>query len=149
MVLQIPLASSVHSLTPPLRTPCSVQWMVASICICQALGRASQETAILGSYQQALLGIHNSAWDWCLYMGWIPRWESLWMAFPSVSVLHCGSIFPPMSIFLPLLRTEASILWFSFFLSFIWSVNCILGIHHSCPQILLQSNSDKNCMVFL
>jgi hypothetical protein len=29
----------------------------------------------------------------------------------------------------PLLsRTEASTLWFSFFLSFTWSVNCILGI---------------------
>jgi hypothetical protein len=34
-----------------------------------------------------------------------------------------------MGILLPLLRrTEVSILWSSFFLSFIWSVNCILGI---------------------
>jgi hypothetical protein len=49
-------------------------------------GRFSQETALSGSYQQALLGICNSAWLWCLYMGWIPRWSSLWMAFPSVSV---------------------------------------------------------------
>jgi hypothetical protein len=36
-------------------------------------GRASQETAISGSFQQALLGIHNTVWAWCLYMGWIPR----------------------------------------------------------------------------
>jgi hypothetical protein len=33
-----------------------------------------------------------------------------------------------MDILLPLLRrTKVSILWSSFFLSFIWSVNCILG----------------------
>jgi len=36
-------------------------------------GRASQETAISGSCQHALLGIHNSVWFWCLYMGWVPK----------------------------------------------------------------------------
>ena len=57
------------------------------------------------------------------------RWGSLWMAFPSVSAPHflCISLF--MCIVSPLLRrAEVSILWSSFFLSFIWSVNCILGI---------------------
>jgi hypothetical protein len=29
-------------------------------------GRASQETAVISSCQQALLGIHNSVWVWCL-----------------------------------------------------------------------------------
>jgi hypothetical protein len=48
-------------------------------------GRASQETAVSGSCQQALLGISNSVWVWCLHLGWIPSWSSLWMAFPSVS----------------------------------------------------------------
>jgi hypothetical protein len=48
-------------------------------------GRASQETAISDFHQQALPGIHNSIWVWWLYMGWTPRWGSLWMAFPSVS----------------------------------------------------------------
>jgi hypothetical protein len=48
-------------------------------------GRASQETAVSSSGQQALLGIHNSVWVWCLHVGWIPRWGSLCMAFPSVS----------------------------------------------------------------
>ena len=32
-------------------------------------GRAYQETAISGSCQQALVGIHNSAWIWWLFMG--------------------------------------------------------------------------------
>jgi hypothetical protein len=36
---------------------------------------------------------------------------------------------PHMSVLFPLLRNiESSIFWSSFFLSFIWSVNCILGI---------------------
>jgi hypothetical protein len=39
MGFQIPSAPLVLSLTPPLGTPCSVQWLAASIClyICQAL----------------------------------------------------------------------------------------------------------------
>ena len=57
-------------------------------------GRASQETAISGSCQQVLLGIHSSVWVWCLCMGWIPRWGSLWMAFPSVNASHFVSVFP-------------------------------------------------------
>ena len=40
-------------------------------------GTASQETAISGSCQQALVGIQNSVWFWWLSMGWIPRWGSL------------------------------------------------------------------------
>jgi hypothetical protein len=33
-----------------------------------------------------------------------------------------------MSILFPLLRIEVSTPWFSHFLSFMWFVNCILGI---------------------
>jgi hypothetical protein len=69
--------------------------LASSICLCIYLsgcGRASQETTILGSCQQALLGIHNSVWIWWRYMGWITRLGSLWMAFPSVSALHFVSI---------------------------------------------------------
>ena len=36
-------------------------------------GRASQETAISATYQQALVGIHKSVWVWWLDMSWIPR----------------------------------------------------------------------------
>ena len=45
-----------------------------------------------GSCQQALDGIHNSIWVWCLQMEQIPRWGSLWMTFPSVS----GPLFVPV-----------------------------------------------------
>ena len=51
------------------------------------------------------------------------------MVFPSVSAPIVVSIFPHMGNLFPFIRrTEVSILWSSCFLSFIWSVNCILGI---------------------
>jgi len=79
-------------------------------------GRVPQETAISSSCQQALPSIHNSIWVWQLYMGWIPRCDILWMAFPSVSAPYSVSIFPPVSILFTLLKsTEASTLWTSFF----------------------------------
>ena len=56
--------------------------------------RASQETAISDSCQQARLGISNSVWVCCLHMGRTPRWGSLWSAFPSVSALLFVPIFP-------------------------------------------------------
>jgi len=36
-------------------------------------GRAFQKTVISGSCQHTLLGMRNSVWVWCLYVGWIPR----------------------------------------------------------------------------
>jgi hypothetical protein len=91
--LQTSSAPSVLSLIPPLETPCSVQWLVANICLCICHGKASQETAISGSCQQALLGICNSVWVWCLYMGWIHRRGRFWMAFPSTSPLKFVPIY--------------------------------------------------------
>jgi hypothetical protein len=100
--------------------------------------RVAQETAISGSCQQALLGIHPSVWVWSLYVGWIPRWGSLCMAFPSVSAPHFVSIFPPLSILFPLLRRiEASTLWSDFLLRFTWPVSYILGILSFCANIHL------------
>jgi hypothetical protein len=55
---------------------------------------SSQETAISGSYHQALLGISNSDWVWWLHMSWIPRWNSLWIGFPSVSAPLFVPVFP-------------------------------------------------------
>jgi hypothetical protein len=57
-------------------------------------GRTSQGTAIPGSCQQVLLGISNSVWVWCLQMGRIPRWQGLWVSFPSVSAPLIFSAFP-------------------------------------------------------
>jgi hypothetical protein len=93
-------------------------------------GRAPPETATSGYCQQALVRIHNSVWVWRLYMGWITRWCSLWTRCLSLSLCStlclCNS---SMGILFLLLRsTEASTRWSSFFLSFIWSMNCIVDI---------------------
>jgi hypothetical protein len=110
MGIQIPSAPSVPSSTPPSRNP-ELSPMVGcelSLLYLSGSGRASQETAISDFYQQALPSIHNNIQIWWLYMGWIPRWGSLWMAFPSVSNSHFVSIVPPVSILFPLLQsTEA------------------------------------------
>jgi hypothetical protein len=61
-------------------------------------------------------------------MGWITTWAVSGWPF-LLSLLHIVSIFPPLSTLFPLLRrSKASTLWPSFFLRFLWSVNCILGI---------------------
>jgi hypothetical protein len=73
---------------------------------------------------KALSGIYNIIWVWWLYMGWILRWGSPWMAFPSVSVPYFVFIVSPVSNRFTLLRnTEPSTVWPCFFLGFIWSVN--------------------------
>ena len=71
-------------------------WLLASAPIF-----VSQEKAISGSCQQALPSIHNSIQVWRLYMGWILRWGSLWMAFLLVSAPHFVPIFSPVSILFP------------------------------------------------
>jgi hypothetical protein len=103
MGLQTPSASSVSSLTPTPSLP-----TLNPVIGCKHLplylsgsGRVSQETAISGFHQQALPSILNSVQVWWLYMGWIPRWGSLWMAFPSVSPPFFVSIFLPVDIFTP------------------------------------------------
>jgi hypothetical protein len=109
-------------------------------------GRVSQEIVISDFCQQTLLSIHNSVWVWCLYVGWIPKWGSLWMAFSSGSDIHFVSIFPPVSILFTLLRrTEESTFWFLFFFSFIWSVNWILGIPSFGANIHLSVSAYHVC----
>ena len=53
-----------------------------------------QETSITVSCEQAILDISNSDWDCWLHMEWIPRSDSFWMAFPSVSALLFFPAFP-------------------------------------------------------
>jgi hypothetical protein len=76
-------------------------------------------------------------------MGWIPRWDSHWMTFPSVSPPNFVSVYPPMGILIPILtRTEVSTLWSSFFLRFMWFVNCILSILNFWANIHLLVSAD-------
>jgi hypothetical protein len=109
-------------------------------------GRATQETDISGSCQQALVGFHNSVWVWWLFMGWIPSWGSLWMVIPSVSAPHFVSVTPSVGIlFLLLRRIEVYTLWSSFFLSFMCFANCILSIANFWANIHLSVSAYHVC----
>jgi hypothetical protein len=117
MGLQTPSAPSVISLTPPLGIP-----TLSAIVGCEhpplymsGSGWVSQETAISGSCQHAVVGIHNSVCVCWLYMGWIPRWGSHWMAFPSVSAPHLVSLFSPFVS--PSKKDQSTYTWSSFFFS--------------------------------
>jgi hypothetical protein len=96
MGLQTLSAPSVLPLTPPLGSSCPVPMAGCKHLhlYCSGSGRVSQETYISCLCQQALLGISNSDWVWWLHVGWISRWCSLWMAFPSVSVPLIVRVFP-------------------------------------------------------
>jgi hypothetical protein len=93
---QGPFSSFSPCLTPPLGFLCSVWWLAVSLCIYigQDPAEPFRRQLLSGTHQQAFLGIYNSVWVWCLHVGWIPRWGSLWMAFSSVSALLFVSEFP-------------------------------------------------------
>jgi hypothetical protein len=93
--LQTPSAPSVLSLTPPLGSPCSVQWLAASIHIC--IGQFLAEPLRRQLYQAPvskyfLASAIVSGFGDCIWMD--PRWSSLWMAFPSVSAPLFVPVFP-------------------------------------------------------
>jgi hypothetical protein len=145
---QTPSALWVLSLVPPLGTLCSVQWLAVSIhlCICQALvqplRRQLYQTPVSKHLSASTIvsGFDDCIWDR------FPRWSSFCMAFPSVSAPNFVSVSPPMGIFFPLLRrTNVSTRWSSFFLSFMWSVKCILGILSFWANIQLSVSEYHVC----
>jgi hypothetical protein len=78
-------------------------------------------------------------------MGWIPRWGSLWMVFPSVLALNFVSVTPSNGTLIPILRrNEVSTLWSSF-LSFMCFVNCILDILSFWANICLSVSTYHVC----
>jgi hypothetical protein len=91
-------------------------------------GRASQETAVSGSCQQALVNICLvTGFGGCLWGGSPSRAVCGW-SVPSGSALNFNSVTPSMGILFPLLRrNKVATLWSSFFLSFMCFANCILG----------------------
>ena len=73
-----------------------------------------------------------------------------WPIFPSPSsplfLLSLSYPQHPVSILFSFLRrTEASTLWSSFFLSFLWSVSCIVGIQSLLPNIHLSVSTLHVC----
>ena len=145
MGLQTPSAPWVLSLAPSLETLYSIQWMTVSM----PLQSHSGDSYIRLLSARACWHLQY-VWVWWLFMGWIPRWCSLWKVIPLVSAPNFVSVTPSMGILFPLLRRiEVSTLWSSFFLSFTCFANCILGIlsfwanihlsvsaYHVCPFVI-------------
>jgi hypothetical protein len=103
--LQIPSVPSVFSLTFSLRTPCSVQSLAESIhfSICQYLAEPLRRQLYQAPISKHMLASIISVCVWSLHMGWIPRWGSFCMVFPSVCAPQFVSVSPPMGTLLPLL----------------------------------------------
>ena len=148
MGLQTPSALSVLSLSPPLGTPSSVQWLAASICLCtcqalvEPLRRQPYQAPVRKNFLASTIGsgFGDCTWDGSLggtVSGW-PFLQSLFHAFVS--------IFPSLSVLFPLLRrTEAFTLWSVFFLSFMCFVNCLLGIPRFWANIHLSVSTYHVC----
>jgi len=124
-----------------------VGWLSIHLCICQTLAEPLRR-----HLYQAPVSMHFLAYCQGLvtvYGDKSPgRRGSLWMAFPSVSALHFVYIFLPVNILsIPsfLQRTKASMLWSSFFLSFMWSENCIWGIPNFWASIHLSVSAYHVC----
>jgi hypothetical protein len=99
--------------------------------------RGSQETAISGSWRQVLLtSTIMSGFGVCTWDG-SPDWAVSGWPFLQF-VLYTLYLYFLSSILFPLLRrTQKSTLWYFFFLSFVGSVNCILGIMNFWANIHL------------
>jgi len=140
-----PSAPSVLSLSPPLGTPCSGQWLALSIhlCICQALAEPLRRQLYQAPVRKHLAST-ISVWVWCLYMGWIPWWGSLWMAF-SLCSTHCLCI-SSLEYFVSPSKKDWGIHSLIFLLSsFMWSAKCILGILRSWANINLSMRAYHVC----
>jgi len=129
MGLLTPLFPSNLSLTPAMGTPFSVMFGCEHLPLYLSCSDwAFQETAISGSYHHVPLDIPQSDWVSWVYGTGSPggagyEWPFLQSLLQTLTPYFLWWIF-----LLPLLRkTEASALWVSFFLSFMWSVGLILG----------------------
>jgi hypothetical protein len=96
MELQTPLAPSVLSLTPLLGTPCSVQWLAASIClcICQALAELLRRQLYQASVSKHFLASSIvSGFGVCIWDG-SPNGRGTISGWPFLrSLLHSLSLY--------------------------------------------------------
>lgn len=130
---------SVPSLTPLLGTPSSVQWLAANIhlCICKALAGPLKRQPYQAPFSMYFLAPTTVSGLVTLYGMNSEVGQSMGgLSFSLCSTLYlhiCSSEY----FVLLLRRTEAPTLWSSFSLSFIRSVNSILGIQNFSANIHL------------
>ena len=138
------------SLAPTLGTLSSIQWLAERIhlCICQVLAKPLRRHLfqVLGTTPR-LVDIQYRVWVWDCIWDWFPG-GAVFRWFFLLSLFHT---LPPMGIFFILLRTKrkVSILWSSFSLSFIWSVNCFLGIQIFSANVHLSESGYIRVLLWL
>jgi hypothetical protein len=138
MGLQTPSTPSVLSLIPLLGTPHSVQWLAMNIplCICKALAGPLRRQPYQAPFSMQFLastivsGFGNCIWDESPG-GTVSGWPLL------QPLLNTLSPYLLLYFVLLLRRTKAPTLWSSFLLSFMWPMNCILGIWNFWANIHL------------
>jgi hypothetical protein len=88
-------APSVLSLTPPLGSLCSVQWLTVSIhiCIVQVLAEPLRRQLYQAPVSKHFLASAIVS-EFALHVGWNPRWGIFWVAFLSGSTLLFVPVFP-------------------------------------------------------
>ena len=146
VVLLIGLASSFPSFVPvsssSIGNLCSAQWLAETthLSICQVL-----TDSLRRELYQAPVSKHfvastiASGYGDCILDG-SPGGDGLSFSLWSMNFF----ITTPKCVLFPLLkRFKESILWFSFKLSFIWSVNCILGFPHFWGNIHLSVSKSQ------
>jgi hypothetical protein len=148
--LQTPSTPLVLSLTPPLGTP-----SLSPIVGCEHLPlylsrsrRASQETAISGSFSKYFL-VYTivSRFGYCI-LGWTPKWViSGWSSLQSVLYTWSPYLLPWV-FFLFLRRTEAPTLWSSFFFDFRVVCELYLGYSELWDNIHLSYHESILCVFF-
>ena len=89
MGLQISSAPSALPLTLPLGSLSLVWWL--SLCIHILIDHFWQN---LSGYSYTRLLSVSTVWIWCMRVGWIPMWSSVWMAFHSVHAQFFVHAFP-------------------------------------------------------
>jgi hypothetical protein len=147
--LQSPSTPLALSLTPLLGTLCSVQWLAASIhpCIFKALAGPLRRQPYQAPFSRHFLASTIvSGFDKCIWdkspSGTVSGWPFLHFC-STLYLFICSCEY----FVLLLRRTKVSILWSSFFLSFMQSVNCILVIWSFWNNIQLLMSAYHVCFL--
>jgi hypothetical protein len=110
MGFQSTFSSLGISQAPSLGTLCSIQWITVSIrfCICRHW-QSLPGVSYIRLLSEGSCCHLPSVWVWWLFMGWIPKWSSLWMVIASgfaPNIVSCNSIH---GYFVPCSKKEQSI----------------------------------------
>jgi hypothetical protein len=130
-----------------MRNLCSVQWMalILHFCICQALAESLRRLYQAPVSKHFLASKIKSAFSNCIWNGSPDGTVTVYNISFSFLSKHCLCISSHVHFVPVLRRNEVSTLWSSFFLSFMYFANCILGILSFWANIHLSVSAYHVC----